>query len=430
MKKGTTIGVLGKISKSEKRVINILMAFLVFSFLAYFFSAINIRGQITLLILGEGLLCVPLLVYSSKKYSNSFTSSTRLWCYSIMGYMVLEAFNSLLFNPDHFEIYADIILWIFFLAVFYLSASKFFWHNFFKWAMAIMIIASLLSLVELYFGNFSYMRGEWDDNSYLYSIQLGFNPIVLVLGYNLLSRHKRGTILSIIIFVFYIVLQFYFQKRLPLVRGALIVFLLLYILRKEMNFKKVIPRAFLIVTISAIGLFYFVPKEYSAATFDRFYEGGTIEETAEEDARYMILEKAMDVTFSSPRTALFGQGLGGVVKGFFYGKTIISPDGREMDGLSSFEVGAGFIVFRYGLIFFFIIYGYIARLLLRLKRYRGDPIAMSCWLYLLVFFIMNFVGESFPGVYDGLNIAMLAATMGYLSSFNPSRQIAEKRRLA
>ena len=63
-------------------------------------------------------------------------------------------------------------------------------------------------------------------------------------------------------------------------------------------------------------------------------------------------------------------------------------------------------------------YGYIFILLTRYKKYKREPLAKACWLYLMVFFIMTSFGESFPSVRGVVSTMTLAGVMGYLSYFN------------
>ena len=335
--------------------------------------------------------------------------------------MIFEFFNSFFFTPYHDNYLNETVFWIFFLAIFYLSALKVFWSYLYKWGTAILILTSVLSLYELLFTNFSYIRGEWDENSYLYNIQIGFTPLLFILSYSLLVKDKRKSIISVIVFVFYFVLQFYFQKRLPLARCLLSIVLLVYVLRTRLKLSKFIPTMVLILAIVITGLVIFTPKQYVDATIGRFTQEGSIQETTQDDIRYLILESAMDVTFSSPRTAFFGQGIGGVAKGNFYTKTYKDSSGNLLDGLSIFEVGAAHIVFKYGVVFFVVMFGFMLILLLRVRYYKKDALALSCWLYLLVFFIMSFVGESFPYVYSVLTTVMTASSMGYLAYYGKGK---------
>lgn len=413
--------IAGNYSKSKNRFFFLLMAFSAYSLMAYFLNALGVKAQFSIILLGEGLLAIPLLVYGYTHFSNRFNSSTRRWCLFVLLYMVFEFFNSFLFTPAHDTYIKEIVFWLFFLSIFLLSSSKVYWSYLLKWSVGIVVLASVLSLYELLFNNYSYIRGEWDENSFLYNIQIGFAPFLLVLCYSLLVKDKRNIIITIIVFVFYIGLQFYFQKRLPLARCLLSIVLLLYVLGTNLKMSKFLPSVVLLLTIIIGGLVFIVPKQYVDATIGRFTQEGTVQQTTQDDIRYLILERAMDVTFSSPRTAIFGQGIGGVVLGDFYTKTVKDSNGNERPGLTQFEVGAAHITFKYGLVFFFVMFGYMLRLLLRVRYYKKDPLAMSCWLYLTIFFVMCFVGESFPNVFSVLTTVMTASSMGYLAYYGKGK---------
>lgn len=406
--------------KVENILLYFLMLFLVYSLFAYMLLGLHIEIAFQIMMRLEGIIGIALLYYGFRN-RKAFPQQTLHWCIFIVVYLILEIVNSSLYAEVHTPIIGEIVFWLFFFGLFLYGASDSFWTKYTKWGVVIVLIACVLSLIELYYGNFTYLRAERDTdaNSYLYKVQIGFVPLFLLLGYYLLEKKKNTSVFMIIAFVLYVILQFIFQKRLPLVRCVMTVIMLLYVLKGRIGFSKTIPNAILLFSIILIGVISFAPKEYVNATMDRFTKEGSVSQTAQDDERYHITEDAMTLTFSTPRTILFGQGLGGAVRGYFWGKTVIDKTGKEMDGLESFEVGAANAIFKYGIIFFIAMYGFILKLLLNFKKYRHDSLALSCWLYLFVFFVFNFIGESFPNYNSIIFTAALAPCMGYLASFKP-----------
>ncbi len=101
----------------------------------------------------------------------------------------------------------------------------------------------------------------------------------------------------------------------------------------------------------------------------------------------------------------------------------MDTSGNESDGLQGFEIGVGNSIFKYGVIYFLAMYGFMLKLLLNFKRYRRDSLAMGCWLYLFLTFVFNFIGESFPNANTIIFTATLASCMGYLASFENRKQL-------
>lgn len=404
----------------ENWIINALMVFSIYSIAAFYYGALDIRIFMYLMLYIEAIICIPLLFYSKSHFGIFFKEKTRLWAFiGILGYMIFESMNTLMTSSVHDSIIRELVFWIFFVAIFFIGNSELYWSKFLKTAVLILLITSALSLYELMFSNFVYLRGQWDDNSYLYGIQVGFEPLVLLLCYYILTfkKNRMLALLVISIFVFFVVLQFIFQKRLPLVRCVMILAMLYYTMRERLKGSRALTISILLIMILFVGYKYLVPQEYAVATSERFTNEGSLSNTINNDNRYLIVEKALAETFDSPWRALFGRGVGGIALGNYYSKTV-EINGVERPGLSTFEVGAAYIIFRYGLVFFFIMYGTIFKLLLRYKKYKNDPLALSCWMYLSIFFFMTIIGESFPSVRGVLSVMLLAAAMGYLSSFN------------
>ena len=409
-----------RLSSEEKKLFLSLMIFLICSVLGYFFKAVGQPLLFSVVLRVEVIGGILLFWYSYSKYNHLFSQQTRRWTFFVFVFLILEFGNAMLFAQHRSGSY-DFFKWVFFMGMFYIGATPKFWMYFLKWGIIIMIIASVLSAMELIYGGFSYMRGEWSEDSYLYQLQAAYAPIMLLLSYYLFTPHKKYTLITITLFAFFVILQFYFQKRLPLLRIVLTIVVLMHFLRKKSGFTKQFRMIVLLVIVTVVGIVYFLPKQYYEATIDRFFERGTMEQTVEQDARYQILNSAMEATFSSPRTVFFGQGMGGYITGYFWGKKVV-VNGNEVDGLATFEIGPACMWFQYGIFFVVLVYGFMARLLFGIKKYKRDSLALSCWVFLLVFFIMNFVGESFPTIHTVLMTATVAITMGYLASFNRRRE--------
>lgn len=412
-------------SKREKWIHRCLMIFIMYSVASRYLSAINRfsggERYIQYLLYIEVAISVPLLIYSFSYYSNNFKKNTTQWVSISLIYLLLfELVNTFIFNSIHTYIVGDFAFWCFFFSSFFLGSSEAFWEKFFSYSLVILVFTSLVSVLELSTSSFSYIRGEWDESSYLYDVQIGFVVLHMLLAYFILSRQRRNLIILLTVFVLYVVLQFYFQKRLPLFRILLIMLSLIYITRIWFKISKAayITLVGIVVVVISLNL---IPREYYNATLDRFYERGDISETASSDSRYMIAERAISYTVEDPKALLFGQGLGGTLTGNFYGKTI-HENGKEINGIAEIEVGAVTIFFRYGIVFFLILFGKMISLLRKVNLYKNNPLALSCWAYLLVFVIMSFVGESFPGSATPIHTMLVGGSLGYLSSPHAKRK--------
>lgn len=408
---------ISRLLRHEKIILTLLL-FLVYSILCRYLVSITDNGRYLgyMLILEAGIV-IPLLFYV-KKYSIFLLKNSSDWMKLCCVILFFELINALIFLEHYDYVIQDAVFWLFFFSLFLLGANQHFWDYFIPCCVMVLIVFSLLSLLEIVTGNFDYMmfRGGVVEGSYLYDIQAAFAPAGMVTTYYILSNRRKETIAMLFVFFFYFILQFFFQKRLPLLRVLLCVIFMLYTIRTMFPIKKSIGIVFVLI-ISSIVAFIFIPKDFYDATINRFFQGGTLSETAQSDGRYLIAEKAMALTFDNVRSLLFGQGLGGYIEGDFWGKSIILS-GRTVEGISEIEVGAVTILLKYGILFLFLLYGYMASLIFKYKSIRKDALSQACWAYLAVSFIMSIVGESFPGVATPFSTALLAASMGYLSSKN------------
>ena len=409
--------------KSHSKLLIFLMAFVVYSVLCKYFQAINrdndggVFLQIMLQI--ETLIAIPLLLLCRKKYDYCINSQGNNWIALICIYLCFNILNALAFSPTTKYIFIDVVYWLVFVSFFYLGASKNFWRYFTKTILIIFLISSVLSILELISGSFNYLRSEVGINSdsYLYDIQIGFTPCCFALIYYISSNSKRDKYIAILAFAFYFFLQFYFQKRLPIARIIFTIILLMVIVKKSKYAVKIPSNTVLVTLLVLAAALFYLPKELFRGTIDRFFMEGTAAQTIQRDARYMILDKVVDHTISSPRTFMFGEGTGGCALGNYEGKQII-VNNVSVDGMSEFEVGWASYFFRYGFVFLLIFYLYIFKVLSHFKRYLYDPLAMACWAQIAIVTLFSFLGESFPNVSVPIPTILLASSLGYLSSKN------------
>lgn len=405
----------------EKWLFRILMLYFAFTILCLFMGAIsrafgNGDVYVRYILYTESIIVIPLLSISYKNYHKNLQKGTKSWIYFVMIYLLLEIFNTLLFSEIHSGIMADAVFWLFFVSVFFIGANERFWGYILKYSFVIVFMTMMLSAFELITMDMSYIRGQRDQSSYIYDIQLGFESITILLVYFTLTKQKKETVIAAISFAFYFMLQIYFQKRLPLLRMLLLTIMYFGVVKKYMNISRMTGVS--IVTLGALLIaFSFVPDEYYEATYNRFFNAGSISKTAETDERYLISEKAISITAQNPRTLIIGNGLGSYLIGDFYGK-LIPVGGRMVDGIGVTEIGFVTCFMRYGLVFIILIYGKLLKLLCRHKMYRKNPLAEACWVYLFVFTLMSIIGESFPYVNTPFHTLLVAASMGYLSSVN------------
>ena len=356
----------------------------------------------------EYAITFPLLYYAAKCGYNI------KWGKIVAIYMTFELINAYLFLPIHEFIRGDFVMWSFFLGLFYLGQQKEFWNYFLPFCVIILFITSLMSAYEIITSDFNYIRNKRDEDSYIVKISMGFLPVALALCYSILTKNKRNILICSGVFAVYFIMQFYFQKRLPILRIVLYLALLMFVFKEKLTFKKGILMMSMLALLF-VGLYRYVPTELTTATIERFTERGNVSETTQSDERYLIAAKAIYETLESPRTILFGLGHGGVRFGYYFGK-VIMINGKEVDGLpTDIEVGIVTLFYKYGICFVLIMYSFLFKLLFGYRKYKDDPLAVSCWLYLAVFVFMSIVGESFPTIGAPLSAALLAGSMGYLA---------------
>lgn len=412
----------------QRKMFLVLFVFLSFSVLCKYLaitkeSTVYIQYNLYF----ELLLCIPLFCYAQKNINRLKIRYNSQWYQTFRLFLIIEFLVGIVYSGVLSFIVGDTAFWIFFLALFFLGMSREFWRFFFPFGLVIAIFTSFLSIQEISSGAMTYLRDAFFEDSYLYKINQGLAPIAMVAIYYTLLKKKYYALLSIVIFVFFIALQFFFQKRLPLLRCSLYVVFFFFVLKHSFSTRKRIGIIIISIIVLLVGLF-FVPSELSSATIDRFFESGSISKTTQNDDRYLIAAKVVDETLSNPRSILVGQGIGGFLLGDYCGKTIII-NGKTTLGIIGFEIGSATLLFKYGVIFFFLYFGYIFRLLLQYKKYLKDPLTMSCWVYLMVYFMMTLIGESLPDVDTPLVTCMVAGSIGWLSSSNSKNRKLYKSRL-
>lgn len=395
------------------------MIYIVYSVVCRYLFAINRfsggENYIRYMLYIEVAISVPLLFYSFSHYSKDVTPRNKSWAiFSLVYLLGLELLNTFLFSSIYSYVVVDFVFWCLFFAMFFLGSSEDFWKMFMTYAVIILLFACAESVLELATNTFTYIRGAVDESSYLYDIQMGFDVLQIILVYFVLTKQKTLTIITLVAFAFYFVLQFLFQKRLPLLRILLIVFFLIYASRSWLSRTRM-KSLYVIIAIVAVVAVSLIPAEYYSATKERFFERGSVAETTETDSRFLIAGRAISHTFNNPKNLLIGEGLGGTITGDFIAKTI-NANGKEVDGIAEIEVGAATIFFRYGILFFIPLFFKFLEVLFKFKRYQRNPLALSCWVYLAVFIIMTFIGESFPGSQTPINTLMVAGSLGYLCS--------------
>lgn len=403
----------------------VLMLFLVYSVICKYLQA---RGGDT----GGVFLQYMLQIESSIAFYFIFraffmrftlTNESKQWILSVLCYVLLDTLNTLLHSPTYIYILPKLVYWIMFAAFFYLGKKILYWEYLKKTLIAILFISVALSALELLTSGFNYvlsLRGMGDD-SYLYDIQIGFCSVSFCLIYCVFTGTKTEKIIAITAFAFYLFLQFYFQKRLPLVRIAISILLLFYIAHAT-NQSIYSKRSYLVLAIVLIfASLLVIPKDFINATLSRFFASGTATETISSNSRYLILNNAVNHTLSSPRTFLFGEGTGGCTTGDFVEKHI-EVNGEIVDGLQEFEIGWASYFFEYGVVFLLLFYSFLFMCIFRFNSYKKDPLALACWAQVSIVTIFSIIGESFPNVSTPLSLVLLASPLGYLSSRHQSQK--------
>lgn len=418
------------IMKSKNKNINsffprLVLLYISYSILCRYLYAINrfSNGEVFIQysLYAQTLLCIPFLYYAYNQYKINFCQKNMIWITFSMFYLfIVELLNTLFFSDVYNYIIPDMVFWCFFFSMFLLGASEKFWEMFMAYAVLIVLFTCFASIFELTTKTYSYMRDAWDNESYLYDVQLGFSVLHIILVYFVLTKQKHNRKITIVAFAFFFILQFIFQKRLPLFHNFLIIVFLFYVSRRFVK-KITMKYMFLVLLVVTLLSVFFIPDKYFNATVERFTERGNVTKTVETDTRYLIAGRAVSRTLDNSKTILFGQGLGGTLLGNFGGKTI-KYQGKEISGIVEIEFGAVTVFYRYGIIFFIVIFGKIIMVLLQFGKYRNNPLSITCWTYLIVFLIMTMVGESFPGVSTPIFTLMVAGSLGYLSSYNATKK--------
>lgn len=408
---------------SERNVVFVLMIFIAFSVICRYYNTINIgmggEQYIQYMLYFETLLSLPLYIYTYKNYSSCMYKSSNKWIRLVGVYVVLDVLNAILFADAVNSVIPDMVFWLFFISMFYMGSSEKMWGCFASVSLGIMLLTSYMSIREITTLAFNYLRENNNPDSYIYGIQMGFAPVTFVLVFFLLKNYKYQTMLSLGIFGLNFILQFFFQKRLPLFRMFLFILLLVYLINtyKYICHKKIL---LCLIAVSAIISLSLIPNEYYSATLDRFRSEGSISKTTSSDDRYLFCKNILERSLDSPTKLLFGHGTGSAILGDF-GDKQVKVNGRMVNGVTSIEIGAVTIISRYGVIFFFLIYGYICKILTKYKTIKNNPLSLACWSYLLIFFVMSIIGESFPEIDTPITTLLVAGSIGYLSC--PSSRI-------
>ncbi len=262
----------------------------------------------------------------------------------------------------------------------------------------------------------SFLRGLNNGPSLAYSIQHLLVPSIFFI-FQQKNLSKRQIQLVIGSFFLLFIEQLLFQKRLPLARIFLIILIFSYASSffriYGSNFSKVIKSYFkngliiliTIIVLSFIGLNIF---QYGVATIDRFFSGGSLNETIESDTRWEIGRIIME-DLKNTDQLLFGKGFGGVV----YNNSFI----REIeDGLrfrSASEMGLPTIFLKGGWILLFIVVVLIFKALSTFKYAKTNNFLFSCWVIVFVWAIFLY-SEGFIVSIFSVNDLILGYSMGLL----------------
>lgn len=314
------------------------------------------------------------------------------------------------------EVYEiEVYVYLRFFCMLLLGYNFLFYQQFKSGFLILLAIGFVLNLIAIGVQD-TFLRGVNNGPTLAYSIQHLLVPSIFFIFQqnNLTKREKQLVVVS---FFLLLIEQILFQKRLPLARIFFIILIFSYassfLKIYGSNFSRVLKSYFkygliilmTILVLSFIGLNIF---QYGVATIDRFFSGGSLNETIESDTRWEIGRFIME-DLKESNQLLFGKGFGGVV----YHNSFI----REFeDGLryrSSSEMGLPTIFLKGGWILIVIVVVIVFKALSTYKYAKKNNFLFACWVFVFVWVVFLY-SEGFIVSIFSVNDLILGYSMGLL----------------
>lgn len=378
----------------------------------YSIIAISVKYFVELATL---LMLIPLLDTSKEKIPNFILQ--RIFLFLIV-YMIFISFlnvdkSSVVFEYDLFSFLR------FYVALLMGFRREYF--NTIKKAMMLFLTFGIAFNFYSLFTTDTFIRAFVEEKTLTYKLQYMLLPAFYYLMFyqELDRREKRIVLFS---FFFYALEQVIFQKRLPTIRviACLVFYLFSIYLFVEGGLK--LSSLFRRICLISLGLLVFAQfftflgfdvSQYGELLIERFYKSGSIQETSDEDARWLIGDSFYE---SLQKSGHFfsGRGIGSVV----YDNTFTMSDENGRPYRSSAEMGIPTILLKGGfplLIFF----GYILfRFVLKFKTVTKNIYLFGNWATVIIWFMFLYA-EGFIGNNYSPFEMLLAYSIGFVLS-NPS----------
>jgi hypothetical protein len=368
-------------------------------------------------------LLISYMAYKLLFTKHQLNASGTKWLIIITVIMIIQFFsgivkgNELGYFSNDFKSVTLLLLFIYFGAV--LS----YWRVYYKYLILIISLGIITTIPDLVNQNASISFLENKEISLSYVMQYSLTPSLLL--FFLLITKKKSDYKFIIIagFVLYLLEQLLFLKRLPLLRSFSVIFMFMFLksyYNKTASLKILyFPLALIFLLIVSVFISSNL-RLYFNETLNRFTKEGSVIETAQNDSRYFIAETVFTDSFKDLNILLLGRGMGGVYKGSgIHGKTI-KIENKVLEGVNELEVGQIFILMKYGLIFWAVFNLYILKIILSIKKYQQNNLALACYGYITIWFLFSF-GEGFPTMNTPILILLLSICIGFLSSVHSNK---------
>ena len=267
----------------------------------------------------------------------------------------------------------------------------------------------------------TFIRAYVEEKTLAYKLQYMLLPgFYYLMFYQELDKNEKRIVLISVFF--YALEQILFQKRLPTVRVFVCLIFFLYSInlfaKGQLKIISLISKVVLILLVffvfsqllTSLG---FNIAQYSELLFERFYISDTIEETFNEDTRWLIGESFYESLHQSGHF-FSGRGIGGVV----YDNTFLMSDESGRLYRSASEMGIPTIILKGGfpLLFFF---GFLLMsFILKYKKATKNIYLFANWSTVIIWFIFLYA-EGFIGNNSSPFEILLAYSIGFVLS-NPT----------
>lgn len=361
------------------------------------------------------LMLIPLLESAKEKIPNFIFQ--RIFLFLIL-YMILISVLNVDKDASVFEY--DLFSFLrFYIALLFGFRRVYF--NTIKKAMMLFLVFGIAFNFYSLFTSDTFIRALLEEKTLAYKLQYMLIPgFYYIMFYDKLNKNEKWIVLVSVLL--YALEQVIFQKRLPTIRVFITLLFYLYSInlfskgssRQSTLFRKIC--LILIVVFIFVQFFTLIGLDianYFELLIERFYTSDTLEETLDEDARWLIGESFYE-SLQESNQFFSGRGLGSVV----YDNSFLMTDENGRPFRSSAEMGIPTILLKGGfpLLFLFVII--LIRFLLMYKKVIKNVYLFGSWAIVIVWFIFLYA-EGFIGNNSSPFEVLLAYSIGFVLS-NPS----------